>query len=70
MNRMERRLGRSTVPSHTRSCSHSRCEGAAGFTFQVDSKSVGVLGMLEQEPGTGERLLTGGAGVAAGLIFI
>lgn len=67
---MEGRLGGGTVAPHPWSGSHSRGEGAAGFTLQVDAEAVGVLGMLEQEPGTGEGLLTGGAGVAAGLIFV
>lgn len=70
MDSMEGRLGGGTVTPHPRSCTHTGCEGATGFTLQVDAEAVGVLSMLEQKPGTGERLLTGSAGVTAGLIFI
>lgn len=70
MDGVEGRLGGGTVTPHPRSCSHAGGEGAARFALQIDAEAVGVLGMLEQEPGTGEGLLTGGAGVAAGLIFI
>lgn len=67
---MEGRLGGGTVTPHPGSCTHTRGEGTARFALQIDAEAVGVLGMLEQEPGTGEGLLTGGAGVTAGLIFI
>lgn len=67
---MEGRLGGGTVTPHPRSCSHAGGEGAARLALQIDAEAVGVLGMLEQEPGTSEGLLTGGTGVAAGLIFI
>lgn len=67
---MEGRLGGGAVTPHPRSCTHAGGEGAAGFALQINAETVGVLGMLEQEPGTGKGLLTGGAGVAAGLIFI
>lgn len=67
---MEGRLRGGTVTPHPRSCSHAGGEGAARFALQIDAEAVGVLGVLEQEPGTGEGLLTGGASVAAGLIFI
>lgn len=63
-------LGGVTVTTHSRSRSHARGEGTAGLALQVDAETVGVLGMLEQEPGTGERLFACGAGVTAGLIFI
>lgn len=67
---MEGRLGRCTVTPHPRSCSHAGGERAARLAFQVDAEAMGVLGMLEQEPGTGEGLLARGAGVAARLVFI
>lgn len=67
---MEGRLGGDTVAPHPGSCSHAGGEGAAGLTLQIDAEAVGVLGVLEQEPGTGEGLLARGAGVTAGLIFI
>lgn len=64
------RLGGGAVTPHPRSCSHTGSQGAARFALEIDAEAVGVLGMLEQEPGTGEGLLTAGAGVASGLIFI
>lgn len=67
---MEGRLGRGTVTPHPRSCSHAGGEGTARLALQIDAEAMGVLGMLEQEPGTGEGLLAGGAGVTAGFIFI
>lgn len=67
---MKGRLRGGTVTPHSRSCSHAGGEGAARFALQVDTEAMGVLGMLEKKPGTGEGLLTGGAGVTAGLIFI
>lgn len=70
MDSVEGRLRRDTVTAHPRTCSHPRGEGAARFTLQIDAEAVGVLGVLQQEPGTGEGLLTSGAGVTAGLIFI
>lgn len=67
---MEGRLRGDAVPTQPRSCSHTRCEGCAWFTLQIDAKAMGVLSVLQEEPGTGEGLLTGGAGITAGLIFI
>lgn len=67
---MEGRLRGDAVPTHPRSCSHTGREGRAWFTLQIDAKAVGVLGVLQQEPGSGKGLLTGGAGITAGLIFI
>lgn len=50
---------------------HARGEGAVDrVVVQVDADAVSVLGMLEQEPGAGEGLLTGSADVAGWLIFI
>ena len=47
----------------------ARREGRAGGAgLQVDADPVGVLDMLEEEPGTGERLLTRGADIAGGLV--
>ena len=42
--------------------------GAWGVGLQVDADTVGVLGMLEEEPGAGEGLLTRGADVARWLV--
>lgn len=67
---VEGRLRGGTVAAHPGSCSDAGGEGAAGLALQVDAEAVGVLGVLEQEPGTGEGLLARGAGVTAGLIFI
>lgn len=51
--------------------SHAGSEGAVGWVVvQVDADAVSVLGMLKQEPGAGEGLLTGSADVAGWLIFI
>lgn len=63
-------LGGCTLSPHPRGCSHAGGEGAARLALQIDAEAVGVLGMLEQEPGTSEGLLACGAGVTAGLIFI
>lgn len=67
---MKGRLRGDAVPTHPRSGSHTGREGRAWFTLQIDAKAMGVLGVLQQEPGTGKGLLTGGAGITAGLIFI
>lgn len=67
---VEGRLGGGAVAPHPGGRGHAGGEGAAGFALQIDAEAVGVLGVLEQEPGTGEGLLTAGAGVTAGLIFI
>lgn len=40
------------------------------MVVQVDADAMSVLGMLQQEPGAGEGLLTGSADVAGRLIFI
>lgn len=40
------------------------------MVVQVDADAMSVLGMLKQEPGAGEGLLTGSADVAGRLIFI
>lgn len=51
--------------------SHAGSEGAIGWVVvQVDADAMSVLGMLKQEPGAGESLLTGSADVAGWLIFI
>lgn len=51
--------------------SHARGEGSVGqVVVQVDSDAMDVLCMLQQEPGAGEGLLTGGADVAGRLTFI
>lgn len=70
VNSMEGGLRGGTVTPHPRCCGHARGEGATRLALQIDAEAVGVLGMLEQEPGTGEGLLAGGAGITAGLIFI
>lgn len=44
-------------------------EGCVGWVgLQVNANAMGVLGMLQQEPGTGEGLLTCGTYVIGGLI--
>ena len=51
--------------------SHAGSEGAVGeVVVQVDADAMSVLGMLKQEPGAVEGLLTGSADVAGWLIFI
>ena len=40
------------------------------MVVKVDADAVNVLGMLKQEPGTVEGLLTGSTDVAGWLIFI
>lgn len=67
---VEGRLRGDAVSTHPGSCSHAGREGRARFALQVDAKAVGVLGVLQQEPGTGEGLLAGGAGVTARLVFV
>lgn len=50
--------------------SHAGSEGAVDWVVvQVDADAMSVLGMLKQEPGAGEGLLTGSADVAGWLIF-
>lgn len=56
-------------PTHGRRPTHTRGERAAVFTFQVDTEAVGVLGMLQQEPGAAVRLLTCSAGVGGRLLL-
>lgn len=66
----ERRAGQSISTWRWRQ-SHARGEGAvAWLVVQVDADAVSVLGMLEQEPGTVEGLLTGSADVAGWLVLI
>lgn len=66
----ERRAGQGISTRGWRQ-SHARSEGAvAWLVVQVDADAMSVLGMLKQEPGTGEGLLTGSADVAGWLIFI
>lgn len=67
---MKGRLRGDAVSTHPRSRSHAGREGCAWFALQIDAKAMGVLGVLQQEPGTGEGLLAGGAGITARLIFI
>lgn len=68
--RGERRAGQG-IGARRRRQRHARSEGAvAWLVVQVDADAVSVLGMLKQEPGTGEGLLTGSADVAGWLIFI
>lgn len=51
--------------------SHAGSEGAVGeVVVQVDADAMSVLGMLKQEPGAVEGLLTGSADVAGWLTFI
>lgn len=48
---------------------HAWGERAAVFTLQVDTEAVGVLSVLQQEPGAAVRLLTCSAGVGSRLLF-
>lgn len=57
------------IGTHPRRGTNSRCEGTPTFTLQVDAEAMSVLGMLQQEPGAVEWLLTGCTSVAAWLIF-
>lgn len=41
----------------------------AMFALQVDAEAMGILGVLEQEPGAAVGLFTGGAGVGTGLFL-
>lgn len=51
--------------------SHTGSEGAVDWVVvQIDADAMSVLGMLKQEPGAGEGLLTGSADVAGWFIFI
>lgn len=66
----ERRAGQG-ISTRGRWQSHAWSEGAvAWLVVQVDADAMSVLGMLKQEPGTGEGLLAGSADVAGWLIFI
>lgn len=52
MEAMKRRLRRAVCAStQGRRSTHAWCERAAVFTFQVDTEAMGVLSMLQQEPG-------------------
>lgn len=70
METMKRRLGRAVcAPAQGGRPTHAWGERAAVFTFQVDTEAVGVLGMLQQEPGAAVRLLTRSAGIGGRLLF-
>lgn len=69
MEAVERRLRRAVcTPTKGGRPTHSWGERAAMFTFQVDTEAMGILGMLQQEPGTGEGLLACGAYITGRLI--
>lgn len=52
MEAVKRRLRRAIcTPTQGGRPTHAWGERAAVFTFQVDTKAVGVLSMLQQEPG-------------------
>lgn len=57
------------APTQGRRPTHARGEGAAVFTFQVNAKAVGVLSVLQQEPGAAVRLLTCRAGIHGRLLL-
>lgn len=70
MEAVKRRLRRAVcTPTQGGRPTHARGERAAVFTFQVNTKAVGVLSMLQQEPGTAIRLLTRSAGIRGWLLF-
>lgn len=51
--------------------SHTGSEGAVDWmVVKVDADAMSVLGMLKQEPGAVEGLLTRSTGVAGWLIFV
>lgn len=64
MEAEKRRLRRAVcTTTQGRRPTHAWGERAAMFTFQVDTKPMGVLSMLQQEPGAAVGLLTCSAGV-------
>lgn len=70
MEAVKRRLRRAIcTPTHGGRPTHAWGERAAMFTFQVDTKTVGVLSMLQQEPGAAIRLLTRSAGIGGRLLL-
>lgn len=61
---------RDGVVAHGWGHSDAWCEGCAGRVgLQVYADAVGVLGMLQQEPGAREGLLAGGTYIARRLIL-
>ncbi len=60
---------RGAICTHSRRSSNTRRERTSALTLKVDAEAMSVLGMLQQKPGTAERLLTGCASVDARLIF-
>lgn len=66
MEAVKRRLRRAVcTPTEGGRPTHAWSERAAMFTFQVDTEAVGVLSMLQQEPGAAVRLLTCSAGIGS-----
>lgn len=64
MEAVKRRLRRAVcTAAKGQGPTHPGGERAAVFTFQVDTKSMGILSMLQQEPGAAIGLLTCSAGV-------
>ncbi len=60
---------RGAICTHSRRSSNTRRERTSALTLKVDAEAMSVLGVLQQKPGTAERLLTGCASVDARLIF-
>lgn len=70
MEAVKRRLRRAVcTPTKGGGSTHPWGERAAVFTFQVDTKSMGVLSMLQQEPGAAVGLFTCSAGVGCWLLL-
>lgn len=70
MKTVKRRLRRAVcTPAQGGGPTHPWGEGAPVFAFQVDTKSMGVLSMLQQEPGAAVGLLTCSAGVGCRLLL-
>lgn len=70
MKAMKWRLGRAVCASAKgRRATHAWGQRTAMFTFQVDTEAVGVLSMLQQEPGAAIRLLTCSAGISGRLLL-
>lgn len=65
----EGRRGDGVAGDHGGRHADARGEGRTGRVgLQVDPDAMAVLDVLQQEPGAGEGLLTGGADVARGLV--
>lgn len=70
MEAVKRRLRRAVcTPTQGGRPTHAWGERAPVFTFQVDTEAMGVLSMLQQEPGAAVGLLTCSAGIGGWLLL-